>query len=95
MSFKNYRVRQDANQSDLVKHINRIPGCEWLDLSGVGGGCPDGLIQQKTGGKYKLHLVEIKTEKGSLNKKQKKFHAKFHCHIARDVSDIWEVLGYE
>jgi hypothetical protein len=95
MSFKNYRVRQDSNQSALVKHINKIPGCLWLDLSGVGGGCVDGLIQEYTGGKYRFHLVEIKTEKGKLNKLQREFHAKFHCHIARTVEDIWRLLGYD
>ena len=92
MSFKNYRVRQDSNQSELVKHINRIPGCKVIDLSGVGGGCPDICIQQYTGGKYRLHLVEIKTAKGKLNQKQLDFHAEFHCHIARNVEDIWRIL---
>ena len=92
MSFKNYRVRQDSNQSELVAHISRIFGCKVIDLSGVAGGVPDILIQQYIGGKYRFHLVEIKTEKGKLNKKQKDFHAEFHCHIARNVEDIWQIL---
>ena len=93
MSFKNYRVRQDSNQAHIVKHINRIPGCKVIDLSGVAGGCPDILIQEYTGGIYKHYLVEIKSEKGKLNDKQKDFHADHKCYIARNVADVWRILG--
>ena len=87
-----YNKRTDANQSAMVKHISRIPGCRVIDLSGVGRGCPDILIQQYTGGVYRMHLVEIKTDKGKLNKLQERFHDEHHCHVARNLNDIWKIL---
>lgn len=89
-----YDARQDANQSFLIRHIERLPRHQVLDLSGVGGGCTDLLVQQKNKfGEVKIFLIEVKTEKGKLNKKQVEFHDKFDCHIVRNLEDLWEVLG--
>ena len=93
MTFKNYRVRQDSNQAEIVNQINAVPTLDALDLSGVGDGCTDIMIQQRLPYETKLYLVEIKTEKGKLNKKQRDFHAIFDCHIARNIEDIWNILG--
>ena len=91
---KRYDARTDANQSELVRHIERLPRCEVLDLSGVGNGCTDLLVQKKDKyGHPQLFLIEVKTKKGKLNPKQVKFHAKFKCHIVRTVEDLWRVLG--
>jgi len=93
MAFKRYGARTDSNQSSLVRQINSIPGCKVIDLSGVAGGCPDILIQHYTVGVYKFYLVEIKTAKGRLNKKQKVFHVEHHCHVAKTLDDILHILG--
>ena len=95
MAFKRYGARTDKNQSVIVKHINRLPNCRVIDLSGVAGGCPDILIQQSFPDRVRFHLVEIKTDKGKLNKKQVKFHAEHHCHIAKTVEDVWSILGLD
>ncbi len=35
------RKRVDQNQREIIEALNAIKGCEVLDLSDVGGGCPD------------------------------------------------------
>ena len=93
MAYNNrYDARTDKNQVAIVKAINSIPGCIVIDLSGVGSGCPDILIEQCRAGVYRFHLVEIKTKKGKLNKKQVDFHAKHHCHVIKTIDEIWSIL---
>ena len=89
---KRYNLRQDANQASIIKHINRLPFCKVIDLSGVGGGCPDILVQKTTAGRYLFYLIELKTAKGKLNPKQKEFHDEHHCFVARTLEDIWRIL---
>ena len=89
-----YRKQIYANHVELVQFIETIPGCAVLDLSRVGGGCTDILVQRKSAGHYTLFLIEIKTEKGKLNKKQVEFHDKFHCYVARTKEDILRILGF-
>ena len=86
-------ARIDSNHTELLNQVNAVPTLEVLDLSGVGGGCTDWLIQKKDAGEVTFYLVEIKTEKGKLNDKQVEFHDRFKCHVARNIEDIWEIVG--
>lgn len=94
---KRYDARTDANQSSIIKHIDRLPNHEVLDLSGVGDGCTDILVQQKKMNgscwEVRFFLIEIKTKDGKLNPKQVKFHKRFQCHIIRNLDQLWGVLG--
>lgn len=94
MGNKRYDARTDKNQTMIVRHINALPRHEVIDLSGVGGGCTDLLVQQKDKfGGVKFYLIEIKFEKGKLNKLQVAFHERFECHIVRNLDELWQVLG--
>jgi len=92
LTLHRYDARTDSNQAEIVRNINRIPTCKVIDLSGVGGGCPDILIQQKVAGVVRFHLVELKVGKGELNPKQVIFHDDHYCHTARSRDDIWKIL---
>ncbi len=85
-------AKTDSNHTHIKRHISRIPGMKVIDLSGAGGGVPDLLIQKYHAGKYSFYLIELKTAKGKLNKLQTQFHAEHHCHVARDLNDIWRIL---
>ena len=93
MSIKRWDAKTDENQADLVRFMESIPGISVLDLSGVGDGCTDLLVQQYAAGEYKLHLMEVKTQDGKLRGKQVEFHAKWYCHIIRTEQDILDILG--
>ena len=87
-------AKVDTNHTEIVNQINAVPILEALDLSGVGKGCTDILIQKTTPIRVTLYLVEIKFEKGNLNPKQVEFHERFDCHVARNIEDIWEIVGF-
>lgn len=99
-----YAKQQDSNQAYIVSELEKIHGIEVLDLSSLGGGCTDILIQKTTWANLwagrtnepdvEFFLVEIKTEKGKLNPKQVVFHAKFHCHIARSLVEVFDIIGF-
>lgn len=61
-------ARRDANQSEVEQAFIGC-GCSVLDLSRVGGGCPDLLVAR--GGV--TALVEVKTATGTLRESQKTF----------------------
>ena len=48
-------ARVDANQAEIVAALRKV-GCSVLDLSAVGGGCPDILV----GRRGKNLLIEVK-----------------------------------
>ena len=60
-------AKVDANHREIVATL-RAAGCEVLDLSRVGGGCPDLLVYRTARGL--LRLIEVKTENGRLTKRQ-------------------------
>lgn len=75
--------RVDRNQGEIVDALRRC-GWHWLNLSMVGGGCPDG-IASKPG---RIRFVEIKTPKGKLTPEQAEFHKRVpDVQILRSVED--------
>jgi hypothetical protein len=77
--------RTDSNQKVITDCFRRL-GYSIIDLSGIGGGCPDIEI-----GKHGINdLVEIKTENGKLNELQLAFAAKWNApvYLIRSVDDI-------
>lgn len=82
--------RKDANHGPIVKDLKAL-GFDVVDLSRVGGGCPDILVAWSGG----YALLELKTAAGKLNKKQKKFHAEFGGRIfmVRSVVEALAALG--
>lgn len=53
--MRHYRVRRDANHSEIVTALKALGACV-LDLASIGGGCPDVLTWHN--GRYML--LEIK-----------------------------------
>ena len=80
-----YAKRIDANQSEIVQAFERL-GFSVVDLSRVGGGCPDLAIS--------VHgvtwLVEVKTAEGTLDPSQIRFHRenKAHIEVCRSLADV-------
>ena len=72
----------DQNQREIVDALTRC-GWRWIDLTRVGGGCPDGVVQRGD----VVRLVEVKATKGKLTKAQTEFHRLFSVHILRSVDD--------
>jgi hypothetical protein len=60
--------RTDANHTDVIGWYEQL-FCSVVDLSGVGGGCPDLLI----GCAGRSELSEVKTEVGHLEPSQIRF----------------------
>ena len=61
--------RVDSNQADIRLALEKM-GASVQSLATIGKGCPDMLICYRG----ILYLVEIKSEKGSLEKSQIKWH---------------------
>jgi hypothetical protein len=57
---KHYRHRTDSNQTAIAASL-KFWGCKVIDLSAVGGGCPDLLALTPTG---ELRLIEVKNPQG-------------------------------
>ena len=79
MRTRKYAVKQDANHTAIVNGLRKL-GYAVLDLKNLGGGAPDLLVtvpRRPTTyeGDWINHwwFVEIKTDKGTLNAKQKKW----------------------
>ena len=88
-----YARRVDANQSAIV---DAFRACGWsvLDLSGVGQGCPDLLVKDRSGA---LRLVEVKDGKKSPSKRaltppQVEFHAVWPVTRVMSVEDVLRMV---
>jgi VRR-NUC domain len=57
---KHYRHRTDSNQSAIAASLKKA-GFKVIDLSAVGGGCPDLLLLTPSG---ELKLIEVKNPQG-------------------------------
>lgn len=57
---KHYRHRTDSNQSAIAASLKKA-GFKVIDLSAVGGGCPDLLALTPDG---QLKLIEVKNPQG-------------------------------
>jgi rhamnose utilization protein RhaD (predicted bifunctional aldolase and dehydrogenase) len=83
----NNRHRRDSNHKEIVKQLRQIPGLSVLDLSQIGGGCPDLLVSNK----MLTALVELKTDKrDNLRESQKEFRKYWNGKIfkATKLEDI-------
>ena len=84
--------RVDANQQEIVDALCAV-GCSVLDLSAVGRGCPDLAVSDRNGN---LLLMEIKTEKGKLNKRQERWHREWKGSppfVVRSVDEALRAVG--
>lgn len=75
-------AKVDANQREIVDALERL-GWVWLDLTRVGGGCPDGVVERAG----VVRLVEFKAPKGKLTIAQEEVHKRFTVHVLRNVAD--------
>lgn len=69
MGAPRWRQKPDSNQQDIIDALEKI-GCVVYDATRVGGGFPD-LVVGRSG---LCCLLEVKTDSGQLNTKQRRFH---------------------
>lgn len=79
----------DANHAEIVDAFRKM-GATVLDLSRVGGGCPDLLV----GRRGENLLVEVKTARGKLRETQQKFFSEWRgqCCVVRSVADVLVIM---
>ena len=65
-----WNSKTDSNHVEVCDALRKA-GLSVLSLHRVGEGAPDILVSSST----EMWLVEIKTDKGKLNDRQKRFHA--------------------
>ena len=83
--------RVDANHREIVDAL-KAAGYPVLDLSYLGRGCPDIIVADRN---MRLHLIEIKTAKGKLNERQKRWHDEWRGprpFVVRSVEEAFAVL---
>ena len=87
-------AKRDANDAEIVKGL-KDAFFQVVDLTGVGGGCPDKLIVSPQG----LQLLELKVPKtGRLSDRQIEWHADFRgppgtLHVATTLREALEKLN--
>lgn len=82
--------KTDANQAEIVKALEQV-GCSVFVSSDTGRGFPDLVC----GFRGRAFLLEVKTDSGDLNERQRKFHASWNGHIAvvRNVDEALRAIG--
>lgn len=82
--------KTDANHREIAKAL-RDAMCSVVDLSAVGGGCPD-LLVARAG---RAVLLEIKAGKNKLSPRQEEFHRLWRGPVAvvRTVDDALRAVG--
>lgn len=88
-----YSKRTDANQVEIVKALKNA-GYSVHDTHALGGGFPDIIVG--CGGRVNI-LMEIKTEKGELNKKEKEFFSTWlgPVYIVRSPEDALLIMNVQ
>lgn len=89
---RRYAAKVDANQGEIVRAVRSVFGPDAvLDLSAVGGGCPDILI----GVRGVNIFCELKTDRGKLTPDQVYFHREWSGQIAvvRTVDEALKEIG--
>lgn len=88
--------RVDGNHKEICQAL-RDTGCDVLDLSAVGKGCPDLLISHPVTG---YHLIEVKdgskpASARQLNERQVKFHKEWKgpIHTVISVKEALDAVG--
>ena len=84
------KKKVDSNQAQIIADLKKI-GVSVLNLSRVGGGCPDLLI----GWQGKNILIEIKTAKGNLNDLQIEFFKEWKGpkFVCKSINEIIEIIN--
>ena len=84
--------RVDANHHEIVQAFRQL-GCPVVDISAVGDGVPDIIVRHPTI-RDMAFLVEIKTPKGKLNKRQMQWHAEWGelIRIIRSVDEAIQMV---
>ena len=87
----NYAKRTDGNHCLIMESFRRL-GCSVVDLSRVGAGVPDLAVSLHKFTAY----VEIKTETGTLEPSQIRFHreSKATIYVARTLKDVAEIVAH-
>ncbi len=85
MSIKRWNARRDANEPAIVEALEKVGATveRWEVCDLVVG------YQGRT------YLIEVKTEKGKLTKKQKTMREKWRGHLAtvRDAIEALQAIG--
>lgn len=85
------RGRVDGNHAAIVAALRRV-GCNVLDLSRVGGGCPDLLVQSGVA----LVLLEVKTARGRQTADQLHFEALgWPVQVVRSIEEAFQAMGLQ
>lgn len=91
-------ARTDGNHSAIVKAL-RAAGCGVVDLSGVGNGVPDLLVEAPVS-PWAMTLLEVKDPSQPPNKQkltpaQVTFHAGWRgpLHVVRTVDEALAAVG--
>lgn len=71
-----YARRTDTNHRQIIGALRKI-GCEVLDLSRVGHGCPDAVC--KLG--FKIKFMEFKHAGRKPNPEQREWHKRWLPHV--------------
>ena len=85
-----FKKKVDSNQAQIIADLKKI-GVSVLNLSRVGGGCPDILV----GWQGKNILIEIKTAKGDLNDLQIEFFEQWKGQkfVCKSINEIIEIIN--
>jgi len=86
-----YAHKIDTNQAQIVEALRQV-GASVVDLSEVGGGCPDLAV----GKNYVTYFLEVKAPGGKLTGQQTKWHNKWRGRpvaIVRTVDEALAVIG--
>lgn len=89
-------ARVDANHASIVAAARQM-GCKVLDLSKVGRGCPDLLLQAPPRLRNRLYLVEVKDGAKSASRRvltpqQVEFHKDWPVHVVTSLDDLLALL---
>lgn len=84
-------AKRDANHAAIARALEAC-GCTVIDLSSVGGGCPDVLAYRRATGL--LRLLEVKNPKGRnrLHEAQEAFARRVPVWVVRSVGEALEAM---
>lgn len=88
-----HAARTDSNQAEIVAALRGV-GCGVVDTSRLGRGFPDLIVTRAGRGVF---LIEVKSEKGKLNERQKQWHAEWkgQVSVVHSVEEALRVVGIE
>ena len=81
--------RRDANHAEIVTAFQQC-GYSVLDLSQVGGGCPDLLV----GRRGRDYLIEVKSSRGRVSNEQSSWTREWLGYTPRVVRTVDDVFKF-